>query len=143
MGVILPPPPCWVFLKNLETVKSVALAFCSIQSFFIRDIHAKFGIPNSPESPDVGQSSGRGISNFWISGQPLLNKNCDNSRTTNDIDMRIGLVSKLDRGNTTTSKHQFMANMEQSKSWILKAWSVILTFLLIVTFNLTKNRKQN
>ena len=35
--------------------------------------------------------------------------------------MKIGLVSKLDRGNTTMSKRQFMANMEQSKSWILKA----------------------
>ena len=33
---------------------------------------------------------------------------------------------------------QFMSNLEQLESRILKAWSVILTFSLIVTFYLTK-----
>ena len=31
-------------------LKAVILAFCSIQKNFIRDIHAKFGIRNSPVS---------------------------------------------------------------------------------------------
>ena len=34
----------------------------------MRDIRAKFGIPNSPESPDIGQNSDGGISDFRISG---------------------------------------------------------------------------
>ena len=40
------------FLNNLETVKAVTLAFCSIQQLYIRDIRGKFGIPNLPQSPD-------------------------------------------------------------------------------------------
>ena len=38
-------PPCWFPLNNLETIKAVTLAFCSIQYHFIRDVRAKFGIP--------------------------------------------------------------------------------------------------
>ena len=34
----------------------------------MRDIRAKFGIPNSPESLDIGQNSDGGISDFRISG---------------------------------------------------------------------------
>ena len=47
-------------------------AFCSIQLYLIRDVHAKFRIPFSPQSPDIGQNSNRGISNFRISGQSLI-----------------------------------------------------------------------
>ena len=53
----------WFFLSNSETVKAVTLLFCSIQQHFIRNIPAKFGISNLPQSPD-----------FWgtsISGFPL------------------------------------------------------------------------
>ena len=38
----------------------------------MRDIRAKFGIFNSSESPDIGQNSDVGISDFWISGQFLI-----------------------------------------------------------------------
>ena len=48
--------------------------FCSIQEHFIRDIRTKFGIPNSPKSPDIRQNSDRCISIFWISGQSLIKK---------------------------------------------------------------------
>ena len=41
----------------------------NIKKIFIRDIHAKFGIPNSHQSPNIGQNSDRGISGFWISDQ--------------------------------------------------------------------------
>ena len=68
---------------------------------FSRDIHAKFGIPNSPQSPDIGQNSDRGIFNFRISGQFLIKQNCHNSRTSDDIDMKIGAVTKLDMRNKT------------------------------------------
>ena len=62
----------------------------------------KFGIPNSLQSPYIGQNSGEGIFEFQIFGQSLMNKNCDNSRTSNDIDMKLGPVTKCDKRNTTT-----------------------------------------
>ena len=40
-----------------------------------------------------------GISNFRISGQSSINKNFHNSRTNQDIDMKIGPVTKLDKRN--------------------------------------------
>ena len=33
-----------------------------------------------------------------------MNENCYNSRITNDIDMKIGPVTKIDKRNTTISK---------------------------------------
>ena len=63
----------------------------------MRDIRAKFGIPNSPQSPDIGQNSDGGISDFWISGQSLIKENCHNSRTSDDIDMKLRPVTKLDK----------------------------------------------
>ena len=77
-------------------VKAVILTFCNIQSFSIRDISAKFGIPNSPQSPDIGPNSAWGISGFWISVQSLIKENYHNSRTSNDIDVILGPVTKLD-----------------------------------------------
>ena len=78
--------------------------------------------------------SDEGISDFWISGQSLIKGNCHNSRTSNDIDMKLGPVTKIDKINKTTSKKltmvscqqivtslfffQFMANLEQSESQI-------------------------
>ena len=86
----LPPVPPVGF--NSETVKAVTLAFCSI------------GIPNSPKSADIGQNSDGGNSGFRISGQFLINENCHNSRTSNDIDMKLEPVTKLDKKNKATSK---------------------------------------
>ena len=50
-------------------VKVVSLGFYSIKKLFIRDAHAKFDIPNSLKSPDIGKVSDGVIFNFWISGQ--------------------------------------------------------------------------
>ena len=50
-----------------EMVKVATLEFCSIQKHFIRDIRAKFYIPNSPQSPDIGQNSDGGICDFRVS----------------------------------------------------------------------------
>ena len=46
-------------------------------------------MPNLPQSPDVGQNSGRSFSNFQISSEFLKKKS----------------VTKLDKGNKTTSKN--------------------------------------
>ena len=85
-------------------VKAVTLAFSSIQYYFIRNIRAKFGIPNLPQYPDIGQNSEGGISDFRISGQSLIKENCHNSRTSDDIDVNLGSVTKLYRTNKKTSK---------------------------------------
>ena len=98
------PPPSWISLNNSKTVKAVTLDFCSVQLNSIRDIHAKFGIHNLFQSPDIGQNSDGGVSNFRISGQSLIKENCHNSRTSDDIDKKLGPLTKLDKRNKTTSK---------------------------------------
>ena len=89
-----------IFLNNSETVK----VFCSIQQHFISDIGVKFGIPNFPQSLDIGENSDRGISDFRISGQSLQNENCHNPRISHDIDMKFKPVTKLDKEKRVTVK---------------------------------------
>ena len=98
VGIITPS------VNNSETVKAVTLAFCSIQQHFIRDICAKFGVPNWPQSPDIGQNSGGCISNFWISGQSLINKFCQEK------------IVKIDKRNTATLK-KFDDDEHVTKLW--------------------------
>ena len=57
-------------LKRISCERNIILTPC------IRDICAKAGIPNSPQSPDIGQNSNGGISDFRISGQSLIKVNC-------------------------------------------------------------------
>ena len=148
--------PCWFSLNISKMVEAVILAFWSIQWLFIGDIYAKFWIPNLSQSPDIGQNSDKGIYDFRISGQSFINKNYCNSRTSNDIDMKLGPVAKLDKRNTATSKKltmmscqqillsnsRLMTNLEQSGSWIPGVWSVKLTFLLIyVHFHILQKLK--
>ena len=102
----------------------------------MRDIRAKFGIHNLPQSPDIGRNSHKGISDFRISGQSLMKGNCHNSRTSDDdIDMKLRSVTKFDKRNKTTSKKLtktsyrkivtllsffgFLVNLEQSGGRIL------------------------
>ena len=77
---------------------------------------------------DIEQNSDGGISDFRVSAQPFVKVNCHNSRTSDDIDMKLRPVFKLDKGNKTTSKNfgktscqkivtsllffQFMANLD-------------------------------
>ena len=70
----------------------------------IRDFRVKFGIHNSSQSPDIGQNSDGGISEFRISGQSVIKENCHTSRTSDDIDMKLGHVTKIDKRNKATSK---------------------------------------
>ena len=55
----------WFPLNNSENIKDLTLVFCSIQSHFVRDFRAKFGISNFPQCPDIEQNS-EGV--FPISG---------------------------------------------------------------------------
>ena len=45
-----------------------------------------------------------GISDFRISGQSLIKENCHNSKASDDVDMKLGPVPKLDKKNKMTSK---------------------------------------
>ena len=102
------------------------------------------------QSPDIGLNSDGSISDFWISGQSLIKENCHNSRTSNDIDTKLGPVTKLDKKNTTMSKKivtslpffRSTVNLEQFGSRIPDACSVKRLFSLTVTFYLTKTENR-
>ena len=80
---------------------------------FLRNILAKFGIPNLNQSPDIGQNSDGDISDLWITGQSLIKKNCNSSSTRNYTDIKIGPVTKLDKRNTRTLKKLTMTSCRQ------------------------------
>ena len=50
------------------------------------------------------QNSDGGISDVRICGQSLIEENCHNPRTSDDIDMKLGPVTKFDKGNKVKSK---------------------------------------
>ena len=54
---------------------------------------------------DIGKNSDRGFSDLRISVQSLIKENCLNSRTSHDIDMKLGPVTKRENRNETTSKN--------------------------------------
>ena len=87
----------WLFCSMTYLVCDATLAFCSLQKYLIRAVRAIFSIPYSSQSPDIGQNSDGGISEFRISGQSLIKINCHNSWTSDDIDIKLGLVTKLDK----------------------------------------------
>ena len=113
------------------------------------------------QSPDIGQNSNGCISDFQVSSQFLINEISLNSRTSNDIDMKLGPVNKLEKRNLWTSKNfdddvmsvhcdvivtfpiyvQFEA--EQFGSWIPERM-VFKTYILINSNLLSyKSWKQN
>ena len=74
----------------------------------MRENLAKFSIPNSDE-----QNSDVDTSYVRIPGQALIKENCHNSRTSDDIDMKVGPVTKLYKKNKTTSKKLAMKSCLQ------------------------------
>ena len=50
------------------------------------------------------RNSDGSISDFQISGQSFIEENYHNSRTSNDIDVKPGPVTKLEKKNTVISK---------------------------------------
>ena len=69
------------------------------------------GVTNSSQSPDIGQNSDRGISDFRISGQSFIKEDCHNSRTSDDIDMTLGPITELNKRNEVTSKKLTMTSL--------------------------------
>ena len=125
--------------------------FAAISNFSLETyICTRFGIPNPLQSPDIGQNTNGGISNFLISGQFLINKNFSNSRTSSDVDIKVGPVTNLTRETrqcqnlkkkkklkmilcqqivTSLSFFQFIANLDQSRNRIL----VCKTYIFIIS----------
>ena len=125
-------------------------------SSFSLDIHTKIDIHNLPKSADIGQNSDKGIFDFHIPGQTPCKQKI--VIVNNNINMKLGTVTKFDKENTTMSKRlpvmlcykimnsfsffQFMTNLEQSKSQIPDAWPIILKYSLITIFCLTKSENR-
>ena len=113
-------------------------------------------VPLCPPSLQIlGNILDGGDSDFRISGQSFLNKNYGNSRTSHDIDMKLGPGTKIYKRNKATSikfdddivltsfpSFRFMVNLKQSGSLSLEAWPIKLTFLLTVTFFLTETENR-
>ena len=57
-----------------------------------------------PSLQTLGKTQTVVISYFRISAQSLLKENCHNSRTSDDIDMKLGPLTKIDKRNKATSK---------------------------------------
>ena len=111
-----------------------------------------------PSLSDIGQNSDEVISDFQISGQSPIKKNCYNFRTSDDIVMKLRPVTKLDKRNKTTSKKfdddvmsenchiivifGFLANLEQSVGWIPDTESAEITFSVTITLCLTKTESR-
>ena len=107
---------------------------------------------NSTDSRKVSETGVFLISGFLYNS--LKSKFLITLRTSNDIGMELGPVTKLDKRNMGTSKKLtmtscreivasmfflwFMANLEQFRNRISDPWSVNFTFSLTVTFYLTK-----
>ena len=69
----------------------------------MRDFRSKFGIPNSSQSPDIGQNSYGGILDFPIFGQSLIKRIVITPEPVM-IDIKLGPVTKLHKKNKTTLK---------------------------------------
>ena len=110
-------------------------------------------IPNPLQSPDIGQNSYWGITDFQIFCKFLIKENCHNSRICHDIDMKLGPITELEKTTmptlnlTMTSCRQIVmplyfflvyGQLQPSGSRAPNAWSIKLTFSLIVDFFLTK-----
>ena len=63
-----------------------------------------------------------GISDFRISGQSLIKENCHNSRNSDDIDMKLGSVTNLDKRNKTLSKKFGVDVMSENYDIIVIFW---------------------
>ena len=114
--------------------------------------------PTRPSLQILGKTQEGVFSNFRFLVNPLQKKNCHNSRTSDDIDMKLGPVTKLDKRNKTTSKKFVDDDMSEDCEVIVifpiycqfgairkpdsRHMSVKLKFSLIVTFSLTKTENR-
>ena len=80
------------------------------------------GFQNSHQSPDIGKNSDVCIPDFRISGQSLIKEKNHNSRTSDDIDMKLGPVTKFDKRNKIASKKVDVDVMSENCDVIVIFW---------------------
>ena len=125
-------PPCWFSLNNSETVKALNLAFCS-SNFSLET----FKPLTSPGLQILDTTHTEFLIKF------IINKNCDNSSTSNDIDMKLEPVNLTRKTRqrqksltmvscpkimTSSSFFRLMVDLEQSGTQIPDAWFIIPAF---------------
>ena len=79
------------------------------------------------QSSDTAQNSDDGISDFRISGQSFIKINCHISRTSDNNDIRLGPVTKLDKKSKITPKKFDDDVMSEN-------WDVIVIFKIYGQF---------
>ena len=146
---------CWFYLNNSETVKAIGV-FQHLVTFHQRH-SCQIRYPQLAQVPRYWAKLRRRNSDFWIFGQSLIKENYHNSRTSDDIDMKHGPLTKIGKNKRTSKKmmmtscqqmvtslpfFQFIANLELYGSQILGAQSMKLTFSSKVTFYVTKTENR-
>ena len=105
------------YLRNGESYNPGILHH-PVTFYYKINICDKFSIFNLPQSPDIGQNWDGGISDFRISGQSFINENCHNYRTSHDIYMKLGTVTKLSRETQQRQKTLTMTSCRQIVTWL-------------------------
>ena len=101
-GLIL--PLCWFSLNNSETVKAVTWHFVAFSNTLLETFVPNLVFPTSPSLQIFGKTQTRVFPNSGFLVKSLIKENCHNSRTSDDIDMKLGAGTKLYKRNKTTSK---------------------------------------
>ena len=109
-------PHCWFSLNYSETVKAVTLRIGNFVAF--SNISTESYVTNLVSLSLIslqilGKTHAGGISDFQIYGQPLVKLNCQSSRASGDIDMKLGPVTKHEKSSKTTSKNLTMISCRQ------------------------------
>ena len=95
-----------------------------------------------PQSPDIGKNSDGGICVFRISGQSLIKENYQNFRTSDDIGMKLGTVTKWWRHVGKFWHHYHFLDLwpiwSNPEARFLEHSLTKFTFSLTVTIYLTK-----
>lgn len=138
--------PHWVGVTHIsDNLLEKTWHFAALNNFSLRIFMPNLATSLILRSLQILSKIQTGV--FLISGFLIkfrLNKNCHNSRSTNDIDMTLSQVTKLYKNNTATSKNltmmlirkpvtpllffQLIPNLDQSGSRISYARSVKRTF---------------
>ena len=140
-------PGSFSFDKS-KMVKAVNTAFCSFKQLFIRDKNLVSLTCPSLQIMGKTQTEVFQISGFLV--KSLTNENYHNSRNGDDIDIKLGPVIKIDKGNTTSKKkttkwcRQIMTTLSLSKlkaelkisntALILLLWVKIIFLPKMLTF---------
>ena len=112
--VILPHPPSnWFSLKNSKTVKTVTLEFAAFSNILSETLVPNLVSIARPSLQILGKTQKGIISDFRMFGQSLIKENCHNYRASDDIFMKLGPVTKLDKKSKTTSKKSMMTSCHQ------------------------------